>query len=590
MREPARRGRSLSAWAALAAMAWMSAAAGAEDARGWHVVRPGDTLEGITARYLGSPLEWRQNWALNPQVRDPDVLQPGERLRVLLRPSTSQPAAQLRNVRRQVDEMPAPIAWKPAEDEDLLLMHDGVRTSRTASAELAFTDGTRMRVDEDSLVFLRGEKERGGERDEIEIVRGQTDVEVMASSAREQVELVLGPARARARAGEAERGRMRARRREELAHVMVYSGAGDVAAAGSRVDLPAGTGSAVSAQGPPSPAEPLLTAPTLEHPAGGATLTVANPRFHWTAVSGASSYIVEFCADPACADILRRASAPEARWMTQDLPPRSYFWRVTAQSASGLDGFASEVAAFSLAGGAVDSAAPTVTLDLGGTVISRAGVRYVPAAVPLQIATSDDTGAVARWEAVVNDQTIAEAELKKPWKGGAYRAIVRAWDGAGNATTSAPLSFTVDDTPPTIDWQVAMPSVLRDHGAPMPLVGKTLRDASRAARREGAALSLTADGGNWTAVPTGQAGELWHALSQDPQLFVLAVDDAPLANGAPQLENGQLIRIHAADAGAGVERLDVSVETGADGASALKITARDRVGNLSSTVWPLRRR
>ena len=128
MREPARRGCNVSAWGALVATAWLSAAAGAEDARGWHVVRPGDTLEGITARYLGSALEWRQNWALNPQVRDPDLLLPGERLRVLLRPSTSQPAAQLRNVRRQVDEMPAPIAWKPAADEDLLLMHDGVRT------------------------------------------------------------------------------------------------------------------------------------------------------------------------------------------------------------------------------------------------------------------------------------------------------------------------------------------------------------------------------------------------------------------------------------------------------------------------------
>ena len=590
MREPAKRGRGFSAWALLAALAWVSPSARAEDARGWHVVRPGDTLEGITARYLGSAREWRQNWVLNPQVRDPDLLQPGERLRVLLRPAASQPAAQLRNVRRQVDEMPAPIAWKPAADEDLLLMHDGVRTSGTSSAELAFTDGTRLRVDEDSLVFLRGEKDRRGERDEIEIVRGQTDVEVVASAEREQVELVLGPARARARVGASDSGRMRARRLEEAAHVMVYSGEGDVAAAGSRVDLPAGTGSAVADQGPPSPAEPLLTAPTLEHPAGHAVLAVANPTFRWTAVNGARSYIVEFCADPACVDILRRAASSEARWMTQDLPPRSYFWRVTAQSASGLDGFASETAAFSLSGGAPDSAPPKASLELGGPVISRAGVRYVPAAVSLEIATSDEAGAVERWEAVVNDQPIAQAELEKPWKGGAYRAFVRAWDGAGNATSSATLSFTVDDTPPTIDWQVAMPSVLRDHGAPMPLVGKTLRDASRAARREGAALSLTADGGNWTAVPPEHTGAIWHALSQDPQVFVLAVEDAPLASGGPQLESGQLIRIHAADSGAGVERLDVSVQASGDGGTELKITARDRVGNQSSRVWALRSR
>src|SRR5688572_2086510 len=92
--------------------------ASAQDFQGWHVVRPGDTLEGITARYLGSPRDWRENWKLNPFIRDPDLLLPGQRLRVLLRPALSQPAAQVRNVRRSVDEMPAPIPWKPAEEED----------------------------------------------------------------------------------------------------------------------------------------------------------------------------------------------------------------------------------------------------------------------------------------------------------------------------------------------------------------------------------------------------------------------------------------------------------------------------------------
>ena len=29
---------------------------------GWHEVQPGETLEGITAHYLGTSERWRENW------------------------------------------------------------------------------------------------------------------------------------------------------------------------------------------------------------------------------------------------------------------------------------------------------------------------------------------------------------------------------------------------------------------------------------------------------------------------------------------------------------------------------------------------
>src|SRR5512142_2076190 len=65
---------------------------------GWHIVRPGDTLEGITLHYLGSAAAWRDNWRLNPFVTEPDLLQPGWRLRVLMQPAAARPAAQVRQI------------------------------------------------------------------------------------------------------------------------------------------------------------------------------------------------------------------------------------------------------------------------------------------------------------------------------------------------------------------------------------------------------------------------------------------------------------------------------------------------------------
>ncbi|NLN11483.1 MAG: LysM peptidoglycan-binding domain-containing protein, partial [Acidobacteria bacterium] len=180
--------------------------------RGWHVVRPGDTLEGITAYYLGSPARWRENWALNPGIKDPDLLHPGERLQVLVSPEHSRHAALVWRRARLVDAQQPPRDWMNAEIGDLLVRRDGVRTGARSSAELAFTDGSRIWMTENSLVFLRSTARapRVAPSREVEIVSGRADLELTAPAARAAaVEVVMGPARAsvRAAAGEGAQSR-----------------------------------------------------------------------------------------------------------------------------------------------------------------------------------------------------------------------------------------------------------------------------------------------------------------------------------------------------------------------------------------------
>src|SRR5206468_5595735 len=49
---------------------------------GWHTVRPGETLEGIAAQFLGSAERWTEIHRLNPDIRDPHWIAPGRRIRI----------------------------------------------------------------------------------------------------------------------------------------------------------------------------------------------------------------------------------------------------------------------------------------------------------------------------------------------------------------------------------------------------------------------------------------------------------------------------------------------------------------------------
>src|SRR5262245_58673761 len=69
---------------------------------GWHIVRPGETLEGIAGRYMGSSSFWRQLHRLNQGIVNPDRIEPGQRIRILVKKS-GPAAAQIEHLSRQVE-------------------------------------------------------------------------------------------------------------------------------------------------------------------------------------------------------------------------------------------------------------------------------------------------------------------------------------------------------------------------------------------------------------------------------------------------------------------------------------------------------
>lgn len=50
--------------------------------RRFYEVEPGDTLWSIAKRFLGNGDAWPTLWDWNPAVRDPDLIYPGQLIRI----------------------------------------------------------------------------------------------------------------------------------------------------------------------------------------------------------------------------------------------------------------------------------------------------------------------------------------------------------------------------------------------------------------------------------------------------------------------------------------------------------------------------
>jgi hypothetical protein len=321
-----------------------SLAAFAEDTIGWHVVRAGETLEGITARYLGTSAAWRENWKLNPDVKNPNMLVPGQRIRVILARMLPARFAKVERLSHRVQRKPEPEPWVAAHPGDVLAQRHGVQTFENSSAQLHFDDDTVLTLTESSMVFLRELRAIQPQRDrsDIEIVDGTADVERPSKPARAaDLQIIVGTSTTTPKAA-AGGTRARVRSDNKTARVMAYRGAAAVASGGASVDVPQGMGVSVPPGQKPTKPERLLPAPTVAN----IDTRSARPLLRWTAVPGATSYTVEVCRDAQCGELVTRATDLGATsWSpAAALPDGEMFWRVTGRSGNGLDGYSASAA------------------------------------------------------------------------------------------------------------------------------------------------------------------------------------------------------------------------------------------------------
>ncbi len=556
---------------------------------GWHEVQPGETLSGITARYLGDSALWRENWQLNPDVKDPNLLVPGQRLRVLgaLPPGT----AEVVKLKHTVEKKPEPKApWELASPRDILGEKAAVQTHEKASTELRFEDDARLVVTENSLIFLREvRKTPQVYRDLIEIQQGQADLlesrgGVRVASTRD-IEIVIGQAQARPRLGGSEPAQTRARRADQgSAQVMVYGGATAVAAAGAQVEVPRGMGTSVPEGGPPAPPEKLLPPPQLAKPADGSSWQFANPPFRWRPVDGARSYTLEVCSDPACGRLVdrvvgldRTAWAPAGNQLITagSPPPQQLHWRVTAVSASGLDGFPAEPAAFALQSDRPDTAPPRGEIRVVGPQVGVADQLFVAPTVKLEATVIDELSGVQSWTRLLNGDTVTENGWNGPWQAGTYTAQVVAVDQVGNRGTIE-LVFTVDTEAPEVLWESFDSDRLDPGRRSRSKQRKELEKLKKEARARGLDLLWSSDGRHWLPLETRD-----QLIKADlPQLLLRAVDGTLTVADSTRLPADHHLRVWAEDAGCGVKDLEFSLRPEAPHRYTLLVEGGDYVGNL----------
>lgn len=319
-------------------------------ADGSYLVKPGDTLGTIAAQFGKN---WKEIHALNPGITNPDRITPGTRIMVGPAPKVvAARRATIQQVVRQVEQMPFPQPWTAATVGGVLGERDGVRTFEKSSSELRFDNDARMIVSEESVVFLRETPAapQAVNRRSIEIRAGQADFDVRPadSGQKADIEFQVGSTRGVTKPGAEGRSSARAKRAQDGgSRVMVYEGASDVEAGGKAFAVDRGMGAAVTADGKTNGPERLLPAPSTAGPRKDQIFDYSNPRFDWDPVAGASSYTVEICRDADCGQLVdRQVNIKSVRWTPRTLPLGALYWRVTAVSGSGLDGYSSQPVKF----------------------------------------------------------------------------------------------------------------------------------------------------------------------------------------------------------------------------------------------------
>ncbi len=318
---------------------------------GNYVVQSGDTLESIAQKFLGSSGRWPELITANPGIRDPHFIKPGTTIRIQTVAATR---ATIEQVFRQVEQMPFPKPWAPASIGGVLQERDGVRTFEKSSSELKFDNGSRMIVSEESVVFLReaAPSPENVHRKSIEIRAGQAELEVKRepNGVQNAIEFHIGQTRGTAKPGTTGKGASKARRTTDGgSRIMVYDGDADVSASGRDVAIPSGMGIAVSTDGRTSGPEKLMPAPKPLVPNDRQSFDFSNPTFRWESTPGAASYTVEVCRDAGCGQLVDRSVGVRGtRWTPRLLPIGVLYWRVSALSLSGLDGFAAPAQKFTI--------------------------------------------------------------------------------------------------------------------------------------------------------------------------------------------------------------------------------------------------
>lgn len=560
-----------------------------------HIIRPGDTFISITKEFLGSTRFWPLNSQLNPGQEE-RKLAPGDRMTVLIDPERVPLTARIAKRSGTVEAQPNPLSWVGAQTNDLLIEKDAARTRRNSSAELAFPDGTSVVITEESLVFLRrlgrGLSTVASNRttQQVELVVGQADLSSLAGSnaTRADVEILMGGAKLRLPKESPIRTRT-AIGEQGKSKIGMYEGDAQFeSSGGGTLDIETGEGLVAVANEPPKK-ERLLAAPGLNSPPVGAQLVAGQlPAASWSSPgAGAVAYTFEVCRDTQCGDLIQRTTGLTST--TQAFPALTagfYYWRATAASSSGLDGYPSDARMFEVIDLPPDNEPPQVALRMLSFGAPYDGLQAYGPSPPIGASVSDEGTGVERSGLLVNGR---ELGMDQPLTTGRTRIAVFAVDRARQRSVTEAIDLFIDADPPTLTINEREAPTVRRRTTKRPKRKRALLRAKRKgatyaansvfalAKSEPVGFSL--DDIEWrplVALGTGlltNSTTLQLAINDGTCLRAAGSQQRTAADGACGLS---YLTINAADSHTGVKVLRARLEDGS-----LVVEAIDEVGNTT---------
>nr|WP_258002328.1 FecR domain-containing protein [Burkholderia sp. WAC0059] len=312
-----------------------------------YTTQPGDSLYNVADRYLADPGDWTALARLN-RVGTPEHLQPGHTLRL--------PVALLRQVSQAAGVLatsgPASRSWRngpflPLIEGSSLVEGDRIQTGDEGFATLELPDGTHLVILPNSLVeigTLRQTVLTGSVDRVMNLRRGEVDSEVTHATKKDDrfqirsPSVVAGVRGTRFRVDYADNG---------STAVEVLDGAVGVdnarAAPARGVPLQASTQLVTARHGSLTPAGAavgsprlLLDEPTLIRAAR--VQSDADVYFDVKPLDGAHGYRVQIGRDAGLLDLIRDVRSDGTHVVVGPLPDGTYFVRVSAIDADGLEG------------------------------------------------------------------------------------------------------------------------------------------------------------------------------------------------------------------------------------------------------------
>ncbi|MCC6623359.1 MAG: FecR domain-containing protein [Deltaproteobacteria bacterium] len=312
-----------------------------------YTVQPGDSIWSIAEEFYGSGDKYHVVYKHNTFIGlPPFILKPGQ---VLTLPEGEQvPAAQVEWLQREVKaKPPRSLDWLSASTDMNLWKLYQVSTGDESAVHIVFEDQSDLRLGDNALLVIYGgssrrAKKKEEEKTQVLLKEGTVRGGISALDKKPMVvETPSGVVELQAKLAQIQADAL-------AAIVSVYEGQAEVKSEGQVVKVDKGHGTVVEKGKPPEKPRPLPPPPGWALAGGTAVAIVpeggrASFEAMWTRVEQAKAYRVELGLDEAFTRVPVNVvvGAETTRFKLDQIPAGSYFARIAARDARGLEGMPS---------------------------------------------------------------------------------------------------------------------------------------------------------------------------------------------------------------------------------------------------------